>query len=480
MQPSIRRQRSPKIVATLGPSTSTEQRINALFESGVDVFRLNFSHGSHEDHRQRFDAIRRIEARHSHPIAIMMDLQGPKLRLGSFVEGRVRLEAGQRFRLDLDPAPGNEQRCCLPHPEILAAVNTGSELLIDDGKVRVAVVERHADFLVVAVVTPGEVSNRKGVNVPGTVLPISALTAKDRADLAFGLELGADIVAMSFVQRPEDVAEARRLIGGRAALLSKLEKPSALDQLDEIIALSDMVMVARGDLGVEMPPEDVPVLQRRILRTCRRVGKPVVVATQMLESMIKAPAPTRAEASDVANAIYDGADAVMLSAETAAGDWPLEAVQMMDRIARRVQADSGYMLALQAGRTAPEATDSDAITAAARQTAETLPTAAIVTFTLSGSTTLRAARERPRVPIIGVTTEIGVARRLALVWGVHPVLVHEFGRLSELTERATRVTSQHGFASDGERIVITAGAPFGKAGTTNILRIAQTNAATEG
>ena len=419
MQSTMQRQRSAKIVATLGPSSSTEDKIDTLSQAGVDVFRLNFSHCSHDDHRLRFEAVRRVEARHDHPIPIMMDLQGPKLRLGIFAEGRVRLGVGQRFRLDLNSAPGSQERCCLPHPEILAAVSTGSELLIDDDKVRVAVTERHAEFLIVTVVMPGEISGRKGANVPGAVLPISALTEKDHRGLAFGLELGADIVAMSFVQRPKDVAEAHALIGGRATLLSKLEKPAALDRLDEIIALSDMVMVVRGDLGVETPPDDVPVLQRRIVRACRRVGKPVVVA-QMLESMIKAPAPTRAEASDVATAIYDGADAVMLSAETAAGDWPVEAAQIMDRIARRVQADPGFLQGLQSGRSAPEETNSDAITAAARQTAETLPTAAIVTFTLSGSTTLCAARERPRVPNIGVTTEAAVARASGIGLGRSP------------------------------------------------------------
>ena len=468
----IRRQRSAKIVATLGPASSSEDKIEALFRAGVDVFRLNFSHGTHDDHRERFDIIRRIEARNRYPIAIMMDLQGPKLRLGTFAESRVELHAGQRFRFDLDRTPGNNERVCLPHPEIIDAVNVGSELLIDDGKVRVAISERYADRLEVTVVTPGVISDRKGVNVPGAMLPISALTEKDRRDLAFGLEIGADIVAMSFVQRPEDVAEAKGLIGGRAALLSKLEKPAALDRLDEIIALSDMVMVARGDLGVEMPPEDVPVLQRLIVASCRRVGKPVVVATQMLESMIKSPAPTRAEASDVANALYNGADAVMLSAETAAGDWPVEAVQMMDRIARRVQADPGYMEVLNATRTASEETESDAITAAARQTAETIPTAAIITFTTSGKTTRRAARERPCVPIVGVTTTAAIARQLSLTWGVQAVVQADFGDLSDLANRAAAIARDLGLAREGDRIVITTGLPFGQAGSTNVMRIA--------
>jgi pyruvate kinase len=467
----IRRRRSPKIVATLGPASGTEEQIEALFEAGVDVFRLNFSHGSHEDHKQRFDIIRRIEKRHGRPIAILMDLQGPKLRLGTFDGDRVELHEGESFRLDLDAKPGTKQRCCLPHPEILEAVGPGDDLLVDDGKVRLRVRAKHADALDTTVITPGPVSNRKGVNVPGAVLPISALTEKDRRDLTFGLQLGADIVAISFVQRAADVAEARALIGGKAALLSKLEKPQAIEDLPAIVGLSDMVMVARGDLGVESPPEAVPVLQRRIIRECRRVGKPVVVATQMLESMIKAPAPTRAEVSDVANAIYNGADAVMLSAETAAGDWPVVAVEMMDRIARRVQEDPGFFDELRAGQATPDPTESDAITLAARQTAETVPTAAIVSFTSSGATTLRAARERPRVPIIGVTTSEAVARRLAVVWGVHPVVQESFGALSDLEQTATSITRDCGFAKADDRVVITAGAPFGQVGSTNTLRI---------
>jgi len=471
MPTAVRRHRATKVVATIGPASGTENLIEALFLAGVDVFRLNFSHGSHDDHRARFDAIRRVEARHKRPIAIMMDLQGPKLRLGTFAGNRVTLEQGQAFRLDLNPAEGSSERCCLPHPEILAAVDTGDDLLIDDGKVRLRVTTRHFDSLETVVVTPGPVSNRKGVNVPGVVLAISVLTEKDRRDLEFGLGLGVDIVAISFVQRASDVEEARALIAGHALLLSKLEKPSALTELEAIVGLSDMIMVARGDLGVECPPEEVPVLQRRIIRECRRVGKPVIVATQMLESMIKAPAPTRAEVSDVANAVYSGADAVMLSAETAAGDWPVQAVEMMDRITRRVQDDPGFIAEIRASQTSPDQTESDAITAAARHTAETVATAAIVSFTTSGTTTLRASRERPRVPIIGVTTDHRVSRRLAAAWGVHPVVATTFGDLSDLSKTASSIAREHGFGAAGDRLVITAGAPFGQIGTTNTLRI---------
>jgi len=472
VKPVIRRRRSAKVLATLGPASSSEEMIAALFAAGVDVFRLNFSHGTQEDHRRNVDTIRRIEKRTGHPIGILMDLQGPKLRLGTFAAGRVALVTGATFRLDLDRAPGDAKRAPLPHPEIFAAIEPGTELLIDDGKVRLRVEASGADFADLTVLVGGAVSDRKGVNVPNAVLPISALTAKDRSDLAFGLDLGVDWVAMSFVQRPEDVAEGRKLIAGRAALLSKLEKPAAIDHLDEIVELSDAVMVARGDLGVEMPPEDVPILQKRIIHTCRRAGKPVVVATQMLESMIKAPTPTRAEASDVATAIYEGADAVMLSAESAAGDFPLEAVQMMDRIISRVQRDPLYQAQMASEHLDHEDTASDAISAAARQVAETIKAAAIVTYTSSGSTTLRAARERPDVPILSLTPRIETARRLALVWGVHAVVASDVGNFADMVQKACRLALAHEVAEDGDRVVITAGVPFGTPGATNILRIA--------
>jgi pyruvate kinase len=474
--PIVRRQRATKIVATLGPATSSDDRIEALFRAGVDLFRLNFSHGSHDDHSANVQRIRRIERLYAHPIGIMMDLQGPKLRLGTFVDGRVQLDAGQRFRLDLDPTPGDAHRVGLPHPEIFQAIGRGTDLLVDDGKVRLKVEIAGPDFAEVTVVTAGALSNRKGVNVPNAVLPISALTEKDRGDLAFGLQLGVDWVAMSFVQRPEDVAEGRKLIGGQAALLAKLEKPSALDRLEEIVELSDGIMVARGDLGVESPPEDVPVVQRRIIHVCRQAGKPVIVATQMLESMIKSPTPTRAEASDVANAVYEGADAVMLSAETAAGDYPLEAVTMMDRIVCRVQADPLFTAALDAENPALQETSSDAITAAAKQVAATIKAAAIVTYTTSGSTALRAARERPNVPILCLTANQATARRLTMAWGIHTVQTKDVSSFSDMVQKACRIAFAQGFAQEGGRVVITAGVPFGTPGATNILRIAWVNA----
>ncbi|MCH8834891.1 MAG: pyruvate kinase [Proteobacteria bacterium] len=468
----MRRRRNAKIIATLGPATSTQSRIAKLFEAGADVFRLNFSHGIRADHKRRFAAIRKLETRYDRPIGIMLDLQGPKLRVGEFEGGRVLLQAGDAFRLDLSGEPGTKRRAPLPHPEIFAALKPKTDLLVDDGKIRLRVVRCGPDFAETKVITGGELSDHKGVNVPSAVLDLSALTGKDRGDLRFGLDLGVDWIALSFVQKPEHVAEARKLIAGRAAVMVKLEKPAAIDHLDEIVTLADAVMVARGDLGVEVPPEDVPGLQKLIIRTCRHAGKPVVVATQMLESMVHSPTPTRAEASDVATAVYDGADAVMLSAETAVGEYPAEAVAMMDRIIYRVERDPAYRKIMEAERHAPEATAADAITAAARQVAGTVAAAAVVTFTSTGSTTFRAARERPNVPILGLTPNPATARLLAMVWGVHPVLTRELHSFAEMVNDAIRVASKEGFAGPGERLVITAGVPFGTPGATNILRIA--------
>ena len=469
---NMRRQRSVKIVATLGPASSTPERIHALFEAGVDVFRLNFSHGTHEDHQGRFDAIRAVESATGRPIGILADLQGPKLRLGTFCEGRVELAAGAHFRIDLDREPGDENRAPLPHPEIFEAIQPGTELLLDDGKVRLRVETCGAGFAITSCVIGGTLSDRKGVNVPNAILPLSAVTEKDRADLAFALDRGADWVAFSFIQRPDDVAEGRKLIGGRAGVMVKLEKPSAIERLSEIIEFADGVMVARGDLGVEMPPEDVPSVQKQIVHACRLAGKPVIVATQMLESMIASPTPTRAEASDVATAVYEGADAVMLSAETAAGHYPIEAVEIMNRIACRVQADPLYYSTLERTRIEHEHTAPDAISAAARQVASLVSAAAIVSYTTSGATALRAARERPEAPILVLTSNLSTARRLALLWGAHCVHTSDVKSFGDMVQKAVRIAHHEGIAQSGQRVVITAGVPFGTPGATNVLRIA--------
>jgi pyruvate kinase len=473
MTERLRRHRRTKIIATLGPASATPEMIRQLFLAGADVFRLNFSHGSHGDHAERIDMIRAVEKKYARPIAILADVQGPKLRVGQFQSGRVQMQAGQQFTLDMNPAPGDTRRVCLPHPEILAAAEIGATLLLDDGKLRLRVLRKRDDHLLTEVMNGGVLSDRKGVNIPDVVLPIPALTAKDLADLAFVLPLGIDYIGLSFVQRPADVAQAKAIADGRALVMTKLEKPQALENLEAILDLSDAVMVARGDLGVELPPEEVPIAQKRIIRAANARGLPVVVATQMLESMISAPAPTRAEASDVATAVFDGADAVMLSAESAAGQYPREAVNMMDRIIGRVERDADWRRGLDARRPAPEASSADAIAAAACQVAATIGAQAIVALTKSGSTALRVARERPGCPVIGLTTSLATARRLALVWGVHATLTGEVHSMTEATSRAERMARIEGFAALGEEIVVVAGVPFGQPGTTNALQLAR-------
>jgi pyruvate kinase len=470
----MQRRCNAKIVATLGPASADRATIEALVHAGADVFRLNFSHGTHDDHKRRLDLIRSIEASVGRPIGVLLDLQGPKLRVGTFKDGPVKLVEGAAFRLDMErEQPGDTGRVSLPHPEIFAALKPGAELLLDDGRIRLKVEKSGPDFAETAVVNGGPLSDRKGVNVPGVVLPLSAMTAKDHADLEFGLSLEIDWVALSFVQRASDIAEARKLIGERAGIVAKLEKPAAIEALDAILAETDAVMVARGDLGVEMPAEQVPAIQKRIVRECRRLGKPVIVATQMLESMVAAPVPTRAEASDVATAIYDGADAVMLSAESASGKFPIEAVTMMDQIIAQTEADPHYRDLIDASHTRPSANTADAISWAARSVAGLLDVAAMVAYTNSGSSALRMARERPRATIIGMTPRRATARRLALVWGVNPVLCHDVMKVTEMTEVATQTAAKLDFAKAGDTIVIAAGMPFGASGTTNLLRIAQ-------
>jgi pyruvate kinase len=470
-RPKLRRRRRTKIVATLGPASSSPEVLSRLFHAGADVFRLNFSHGTHDDHAATIAKIRDLEEKSGRPIGILADVQGPKLRVGRFGGGRVHLQTGQEFRLDLNPTPGSARRVNLPHPEIIAAAGIGCTLLLDDGKLRLRVTHKRDDALETEIVVGGPLSDRKGVNVPDVVLPIPALTHKDRADLAFALDRGVNYIGLSVVQRPEDVAEAKALVAGRAWIMTKMEKPQALENLDAILALSDAVMVARGDLGVELPPEEVPLAQKRIVRAARQLGKPVVVATQMLESMITAPAPTRAEASDVATAVFDGADAVMLSAETAVGQFPYEAVNMMDRIVARVELDPGWRALTDASRPEAEHSTAGAIAAAARQIGHTMSAQAIVAFTASGGTALRVARERPEAPVVGLTPNEETARRLAVVWGVHAVVVPEVHTMSDAVSRATRVAQAEGFAAHGQEIVVAAGVPFGHSGTTNALRV---------
>lgn len=470
----MRRQRKAKVVATLGPASSTKEMILSLFEAGVDMFRFNFSHGTQDDHRARHEAVREVERLVGRPIAILADLQGPKLRIGKFAEGKVNLKTGDEFIFDRNTADGDEKRVNLPHPELFGVMSAGHSISMDDGKIRMKVIDSNPDQIRASIITGGLLSDRKGVNVPDVVLPIPILTEKDRRDLEFALSLGVDWVALSFVQRPEDLVEARNLIAGRAGLMTKLEKPAALDHLDEIVMASDSVMVARGDLGVELPPEKVPGAQKRILRACRHYGKPSIVATQMLESMIYAPTPTRAEASDVASAVYDGADAVMLSAESASGAYPVQAVSIMDRIIGEVENDPIYPMMINAQHEESLPSKSDAICSALRSVSQMIGAVVNVTYTDSGNTSLRAARERPMAPILSITPHLSTARRLALVWGVHSTVIdHDVKDVDEMVDAACRTAFTEGFARPGDQLAIAAGMPFGQPGTTNLLRIAE-------
>lgn len=468
----MRRNRRVKILATLGPSSSDPEMIEKLFRAGADVFRINMSHSSHDLMRELVARIRAVEEKVKRPIGILADLQGPKLRVGKFADGPVMLVDGANFVLDADPTPGDVNRVHLPHPEILKALQPGHRLLMDDGKIRLMVTECTASRALTRVEVGGKLSDKKGVSVPDSEIALSAMTEKDHKDVLAVLDANVDWIALSFVQRPDDIAEVRKIVRGRAGILAKIEKPQAIDRLAEIIELSDALMVARGDLGVEMPLEQVPGLQKRITRAARRAGKPVVVATQMLESMITAPVPTRAEVSDVATAVFEGADAIMLSAESAAGQFPVEAVSTMDKIAQQVEQDSNFRSIIHAQRTDPEATGADAISAAARQIAETLNLAAVVCYTSSGATGLRAARERPSTPVIALSPVVGTARRLALAWGLHCVVSEDANDEEDMVDRACRISHQEEFAKPGQRIIITAGVPFGTPGSTNMLRIA--------
>lgn len=468
----MRRLRRIKILATLGPASSDSASIRKLFEAGADVFRINMSHTPHDKMRELVSTIRNVESSYGRPIGILVDLQGPKLRLGNFENGFVELNNGAMFTLDSDTAPGDKTRVHLPHPEILKALRPGHALLIDDGKLRLIAEETFPERALVRVVTGGKMSDRKGVSLPDTDLPVSAMTPKDRLDLEAALETGIDWVALSFVQRADDVIEAKKLVRGRASIMSKIEKPQAIDRLAEIMEASDALMVARGDLGVELPAERVPGLQKQMTRMARRAGKPVVIATQMLESMISSPVPTRAEVSDVANAVFEGADAIMLSAESAAGKFPAEAVMTMNRIGEECERDPTYRGVIASQRPSPESTAGDAIADAARQIAETLDLSAIICWTSSGSTALRVARERPKPPVVAITPDVSTGRKLALVWGVHCVIAEDAHDQDDMIDRAARIAFRDGFARAGQRVIIVAGVPLGTPGTTNMVRIA--------
>lgn len=466
-----RRSRKVKILATLGPASNTREMIEKLLRAGADAFRVNMSHGDQQTHAETIAAIRAAEKDSKRSVAILADLQGPKLRVGTFEQGSALIRHGGHFILDRNPEPGNETRVCLPHPELFDILEKGQRLLIDDGKLRLKVLRASPDELLCSAEVGGVISDRKGVNVPDTVIPVPALTDKDRRDLAFACEQGVDWIGLSFVQRPEDVAEARRLMSGHGALMAKIEKPAAISRLDEILELSDGIMVARGDLGVELNPEEVPPLQKRIIELARGTGKPVVVATQMLESMIERPTPTRAEVSDVANAVYDGADAVMLSAETAAGQWPVEAVTIMDRIASQVEGHPTYLERIHIAETPPDSTVADGLALACARIADTLPIEGIIVFTGSGSTARRVARERPSAPMLVLTPSVRISRRLALLWGAHAVPTKDIGSFEEMIAKGKRMALRHEFGGAGSRLITLAGVPFGTPGSTNLLHV---------
>ena len=465
------RGRKVKILATLGPSSSDPDIMRELFRAGADAFRFNMSHGDHAGHEKNFRTVRALEKEFGRPIAILCDLQGPKLRVGTFADGKATIPHGGRFTLDQDETPGDATRACLPHPELFEALSVGQRLLINDGKIRLRVKEMDAGIVHCVAEVGGVISDRKGVNVPDAEVPIPALTPKDRADLAFAMEQGADWIGLSFVQRPADIAEAKAIMKGRGFLCAKIEKPQAIERIDEIIEAADGVMVARGDLGVELNPEEVPPLQKKIVNATRLTGKPVIVATQMLESMIESPTPTRAEVSDVANAVYDGADAVMLSAETAAGNWPEESVLMMDSIARQVEGDELYRDRIRMLETPPDATTADALAHACMTIGDTINLNAVCVFTSTGSTARRVARERPAVPVMVMTPNVTVARRVALLWGAHSVATKDIGSFEEMIGKGKRMALRHGFAEGGDNIAMLAGVPFGKSGATNLLHV---------
>ena len=474
----MKRNRKAKIIATLGPASSTADIIEKIFTSGCDVFRLNFSHGSIEEHRKNYEIIRQLEKKYNHPTCILADLQGPKLRIGSFSNSRESLKKGQKFILDLDTKQGDEKRVNFPHPEIYEILTPNTEILIDDGRIKLQIIDQGKESLTTEVLNEGIVSNNKGVNIPGVILPISSLTNKDMADLNKALEMGVDWVALSFVQTAKDILSLKKIVNGKSFIMAKIEKPSAVKNIDAIIEVSDGLMIARGDLGVEMPTEQVPVIQKNIINRCRDYGKPVVVATQMLESMITSHTPTRAEASDVANAIYDGTDAVMLSAESAMGKYPTESVTIMNRIIESVESDKkNFDLEYEhmgASKKTKSVSTTDAITSAAYTIARNAEAKAIVTFSVSGKTTMRMSKERAPVLIIGLSPNIKTARKTQLLWGVYSSHCEQDAKnATEMVSIACNIIKDKKLAISGDSIVITAGVPFGNAGSTNLLRIAK-------
>ncbi|RCJ29131.1 pyruvate kinase [Nostoc minutum NIES-26] len=466
--------RRTKIVATIGPATSSPEMLKAIIEAGATTLRLNFSHGTHADHQRNIRLIRQTAFELNQPVAILQDLQGPKIRLGRFENGSIVVAKGDRFTLTNRPVIGTQEISCITYDYLAEEVPVGAKILLDDGRVEMSVEEINRDKgdLHCRVSVAGKLSNNKGVNFPGVYLSIKAMTDKDREDLMFGLDQGVDWVALSFVRNPQDIIEIKELIsstGKQVPVVAKIEKHEAIEQMEAVLALCDGVMVARGDLGVELPAEDVPVLQKRLIATANRLGIPIITATQMLDSMVSNPRPTRAEVSDVANAILDGTDAVMLSNETAVGNYPVEAVATMARIAERIEQEEAHSTVRQLRDT--RRSIPNAISQAVSQIAEQLGAAAIMTLTQTGATARNVSKFRPSTPILAVTPHVNVARQLQLVWGVKPLLVLGLPSTGQTFQAAINVAQERMLLSEGDLVVMTAGTLQGVAGSTDLIKV---------
>ncbi len=469
----MKTKKSCKIVATLGPASDTPGKIRSLAETGVDAFRLNFSHGNHDDHLKSLQNVRAAETATGKSLPAIADMQGPKIRVGVVNNNQQMLRYNEKVTLVCTDTAAEDGVLPIPHQELFDALKPGDIMMLDDGLVRLTLTESDGKSATARVDVPGKLTNKKGINIPGRRLPIAALTEKDHIDLAFALENDVDYIALSFVQTAEDVAAARKIIGSKAGIISKIEKPSALEELEGIVAMSDAVMVARGDLGVELPLEQVPIAQRRIIRHGRRAGKPVIVATQMLQSMVDSPTPTRAEASDTASAVYLGADAVMLSAESAVGLHPEATVAIMARIIEAVENDEFYWDEIYKGLGNAEANGPGAIAASARHTVDLLGCKAVLASTKTGGTAFAVSRERPRASILGITPDPAAARRISLAWGVEAVVKPDYATFEELTAHAREIATDHTDAKPGDTILLTAGIPMGLEGGTNLMKVIQ-------
>lgn len=465
------RKRRTKILATVGPASASPHMLKKLFKAGVDTFRLSFSHGKKSDHAEVIKRIRALELETGIPIGILQDLQGPKIRLGDLNNGEIEINPGDVLSFSPVKSCGNDDLIPLPHPEIFLALKEGDRIFIDDGRISMRAIKINSSILQAEVIEGKLLKSRKGVNLPDCVLDLPVLTEKDHSDLKFGLENDVDWVALSFVQRASDMMEISKIVAGRAGIVAKIEKPTALDDIVGIVEHSDAIMIARGDLGVEILPESVPAYQKEIIALCRSEAKPVIVATQMLESMTDVPAPTRAEASDVATAVYDGADAVMLSAESATGKFPVEAVTVMDRIIHSTEHHEYYERQINVSKREPKSS-ADVIADTGASLACLLQSRCIVAYSRSGVTARRVSARRPALQLFVLTKEAKVSRQMALIWGARSVLEKNVGDYETMVSTA-RDNSMRLMDVKSGNIVVLAGVPFGKSGNTNNIRVAK-------